>query len=282
MYKIWMLLLGLFLMTACSSPVQKGQIEANEGLRIISLAPSVSKELVYLGMKEQIVGATSYCDISAENEALIIGTATEVNLEKVLLLKPDIVFATGLTKSNTIKALKNNGIEVYVIRKQKSFEDICKELIIIGQKVNQEQKALEIVETAKQRVEKLKKSIKLTDKQSGKPLKIFLQIGAQPLYTVIPNTFMNDYITMAACENIAYDFTRGSITRESVLTRNPDVIFIVTMGIVGAEERLIWEKYPEINAVKHKKIFVIDSNLACTPSVESFVRSLEIIINNIY
>lgn len=278
MHKILILLLGLFLMAACSSPVQKEQIEENEGLRIISLAPSVSKELIYLGLKDQIVGATSYCDISAELPDLVIGTATEVNLEKVLLLKPNIVFATGLTKANTIEALKKNGIEVYVIRKQKSFEDICKELIIIGQKVNQEQKALEIVEAAILKIEKLKAKITQTDQ----PLKIFFQIGAQPLFTVIPNTFMDDYITLASCENLAYDFTRGSITRESVLTRNPDVIFIVTMGIVGEDEISIWEKYPEISAVKNKKIFVIDSNLACTPSVESFVQSLEIIIHNIY
>jgi iron complex transport system substrate-binding protein len=45
--------------------------------------------------------------------------------------------------------------------------------------------------------------------------------------------------------NIASDLTRGAITRESVIIRNPDIIFIVTMGIAGEEEKK--------NMAKHKR-----------------------------
>jgi len=38
-------------------------------MRIISLTPSTTKELIHLGMAEQIVGATSLCELSEDNES---------------------------------------------------------------------------------------------------------------------------------------------------------------------------------------------------------------------
>ena len=93
---------------------------------------------------------------------------------------------------------------------------------------------------------------------------------------------MDDYITYAGAQNIAFDFTIGSITRESVLLRNPDVIFIVSMGIIGEEEKKNWEKVKELNASKNKKIFILDSDKACTPTPVTFVETLETIINLTY
>ncbi len=43
-----------------------------------------------------------------------------------------------------------------------------------------------------------------------------------------------------------------------------------------------WESYAELNAVKSKKIFIIDSNIACTPTVLSFTETLEQVIKKIY
>lgn len=289
MGKIWIGLLSVLLLLSCSHTDQtktEHKETVNDGLRIISLAQSVTQELIELGVEDQIVGATSYCSIAKDRKDLVVGSATEVNLEKILILKPDIVFATGLTKSNTIEALKKNGIEVYLISKLNSFEKICKEMLVIGEKVNQKQKAIDIVEAAKLKIAELKKRIPAQanpkENASEKQNTVFFQLGTQPLFSVIPNTFMNEFITMADCENIAHDLSHGSITREAVLTRNPDVIFVVTMGVVGTDEQDVWKKYPELNAVKNDKIFVIDADLACTPSVGSFVQSLEIVIDSIY
>ena len=269
---------AVFLFSSCSNSSYRTDKRDENDIRIISLAPSITKELLFLGMADNIVGATSYCDISKTNKELIIGSATTINIEKILLLKPDIVFASGLTKANNIQTLKDNGIEVYSVNNMKSFDDICTEFMAIGNRVDKTERASIIINEAKQKVDSMRQSIASYSKKS----RIFIQIGAQPLYTVIPNTFMNDYITFSGCDNIAHDMTRGTITRESVLLRNPDVIFIVTMGIIGDEEKNIWNTYNELNATKNSKIFIINSSIACTPSVLAFTETLEIIINNIY
>lgn len=268
----------VLLFASCNNPSYRDKQSSENGIRIISLAPSISKEIESLNMAENIVGATSYCDVSATNKELIVGTAVEVNIEKILLLKPDIVFASGLTQDNDIIALQNNGIKVHRFTKLKSFEDICTHFIELGKLVGKTELAQSIVDKSRKKVSNLSNSVPiLVNKQQ-----VFFQIGAKPIFTVIPNTFMNDYITLAGCENIAADLVHGTITRETVLLRNPDIIFVVTMGIVGDEEKLIWESYTELNAAKNKKIFIIDSSIASIPTVSSFTETLEQVIISIY
>jgi len=278
MNKIFLFIIAAILVISCNNSSDNNKNVIKNGIRIVSLAPSITKELESLNMTENIVGATSYCDISKKNKELIVGTATEVNIEKILLLKPDIVIASGLTKQTTINTLKNNGIAVHFIKKMQSFDDICNQAIELGKLVGNADLAISIVNRSRHKVDSMQSLI-----PSGhNKLKVFFQIGAKPIFTVIPNTFMNDYIIFSGCENLAADMKRGTITRESVLRRNPDVIFIVTMGIVGDEEVKTWESYTELNAVKSKKIFIIDSNIACTPTVLSFTETLEQVIKIIY
>jgi iron complex transport system substrate-binding protein len=250
----------------------------NGNIRIVSLAQSITKQLMELQLDSSIVGATTYCDIALQNPELVVGTSTEVNIEKILLLKPDFVFATGLTSQTTISSLKNSGINVYVNPKMDSYQTICKHFLEIAKMLGKEEMANDIIKNSNRKLDSLKNSI---PKQSRKQ-SVFFQIGANPIFTVVPNTYMNDLITFANCENIASDFTIGTITRENVIQKNPDIIIIVTMGNFGEEEKKTWESYKNLNAAKNKKIFIIESETACTPTVLSFTKSLEQIINLIY
>ena len=74
--------LSFVLVLLISSSCQYEKREYNENhseLRIVSLVPSYTREIIFLGMKSNIVGATSYCDISKENKSLIVGSAVEIN-----------------------------------------------------------------------------------------------------------------------------------------------------------------------------------------------------------
>jgi ABC-type Fe3+-hydroxamate transport system substrate-binding protein len=271
-------ILCYILIISCNNKSYQKEQHNHNKIRIVSLAQSLTKELMDLGLDSSIVGATSYCDVSLKNPDLIIGTSTEVNVEKILLLKPDLIVASVLTSQATITTLKNNGINVYTCPKMDSYEAICKHFVTLGKLVGKEELANSIVISSKKKIDSLRNIIPTKAQKQT----IFFQIGANPLFTVIPNTYMNDFITLAGCENIASDFTRGTITRESVLQRNPDIIFIVTMGIAGDQEKETWESYKELKAAMNKKIFVIDSEMACTPTVQTFTKSVELIFKSIY
>jgi ABC-type Fe3+-hydroxamate transport system substrate-binding protein len=245
--------------------------------RIVSLAPSLTKMIYLLEANNKLVGCTSYCEIAKSDKVSVVASAVEVNLEKVCILRPDLVIASSLTRPSTIEAIERLNIKVIVLPAPKSYNDICNQLIEIAKPLGKEALAKSIIDVQKTRLEKLKQSV-----PKNKKPKVFFEIGAKPLFTVIPNTFMNDYISLSGAENIASDLTSGTITRETVIARNPDVIFIVTMGIVGNEEKATWEKYYTINASKTGRIFIIDSNKACSPNPVNFVDVVEQIITLLY
>lgn len=246
-------------------------------VRIVSLAPSLTKNVYFLEQQNKLVGCTSYCDTAVADGKEVVASAVKVNIEKVVSLKPDLVITTTMTDPETLNMLRKFNIRVETFATAKSFDEICKQTIRLGQIIGAESIAKRVVDDSQTKIKNLTINIK-----KDKLPKIFFQIGAKPLFTVIPGTFMNDYIVFAGGKNIVTNTKTGSITREAVIASNPDVIFVVTMGIVGEEEKKIWESYSTINAAKNKKVFIIDSNDSCTPTPVTFVKTLERIIDLIY
>ncbi|MGV8962565.1 MAG: ABC transporter substrate-binding protein [Candidatus Saccharimonadaceae bacterium] len=239
--------------------------------RIISLAPSLTQSLYYLEAQNKLVGRTSYC-VAAENDNVqIVATAVRLNMEKAIAMKPDLVLVLGLTDAQDIETLRKFGIKVEVFESPKSFNDICNQFIQLGELVGKSSKAKQIVAESKTKINVIQ------EQQKGKPSpNIFFQVGSNPLFTVTPNTFMDDYILLMGGKNIAHDLTKGIIGREFVVAKNPDYIFICTMGIAGEQEAKVWKSYTSINAVKNKHIYSIEADLACQPTPITFVQTMEL------
>lgn len=275
-YKTFNLLCFIFLFYSCQNNVNYTEKETGK-LRIISLTPSITTQLVELGVEENIVGCTSYCNLPNKNDTMLVGSTIEINEEKILLLKPDIVFLLTLTKPSVIQKLINVGLNVKQFSKVESYEHICQQFTEIGELVGKGEFAKRTVKEERIKMD----SLQLLIPKSQKP-KMFIEIGTNPLFTAIPNTFMNDFITLSGCENIAHDFKRGSITREGVILRNPDVIIIATMGVKAEEEKAVWETYPELSANKNNKIFVMDAYKLCGPTPITFTETTAQLIELIY
>ena len=237
--------------------------------RVISLAPSITESLYLIGAQDKLVGCTSFCTQAIADGKQQVGSTVDVNIEKILKLKPDLVLAMLLTKPQDIETMRRLGIKVEVIPTPKNFNEICNQTIQIAKLTGNENAAREIVQKTKNEVDSLKLKCR---KQPEKP-KIFFQLGSNPIFTVLENTFMNDFILLCNCENIANGLTKGSLTRESVLLKNPDVIIVATMGGFGAEEKKIWKSYKGLNAAKNNKIFLIDSETACSPTPVNFAKA---------
>jgi len=252
-------------------------VQAQEAKRIVSLVPWVTKSLYLMGEQYRLVGCTNYCPVAASDHIPVVANAMSVNIEKVLTLKPDLVIASSLNKPETLDNLKKLGIKVVLQPYPESFEDICTYFIQIGEMVGQSAKAKGIVSQQKSRLAKLKASV-----PSGKNPKVFIQIGAKPLFCAVPDTFMEDFIQFSGGKNIAEELKIGSITREYVLKQNPDIIFIVTMGIVAQEEKATWLSYQALSASKNKNIFILDADKTCSPTPILFVDALEEMIKLMY
>jgi iron complex transport system substrate-binding protein len=242
--------------------------------RIISLGPSISESIYLLGLGDRLVGVTTYCerppDVRLKEK---VGSVIEIDTEKILALKPDLVLATSLTNPKAVEKLRRLGIRVSRLSSPKNFEELCEQFLELGRISGREFIAREIVENVKAKVSHLRQGVK------GLPMpKVFVQVGAKPLFTIPGDSLINDFIKFAGGLNIAQNSPSGFYTREEVLRSDPDVIIIVTMGISGEQEKEIWQRYRTLPAVKNNRIYIFDSYRLCSPTPVSFVETLEQII----
>lgn len=237
--------------------------------KVISLAPSITENIYLLGAEDKLVGCTSYCTQAVSDGVELIGSTVDVNVEKIFAMQPDLVLTMLMTKHQDLEAMKKLGLKVVVIPSPKSFDEICEQTIQIGKLIGSEDSAQKIIQQTKQTVDSLKQRCL---EISGCP-KIFFQLGANPIFTVLENTFMNDYILFCNGENIANGMAHGTMTRESILLKNPDIIIVATMGGFGKEEQKIWRSYKGMKAVQNEKVFLIDSETSCSPTPDSFAKA---------
>jgi len=249
--------------------------------RIISLAPAVTEELYLLGLKENIVGVTTFCDYPEDaKKKEKIGTYLEPNIEKIVRLEPDIIIATKEgQKKEFVLRMKNYGLNVFTVDPSNNYKQISQQFALLGKLTGKEEKAVGILSSLNTKITGItRKTIK------SKKVKVFWQLGSEPLMTVSQNTFIDEMIDLAGGINIAHKspLRYPHFSREEVLRQDPDVIILVAMGTVTDTEKKRWQAYSELKAAKNDKIFVIDTRITCNPTPVNFVESLEIVSNMLH
>ena len=239
--------------------------------RIVSLGPTLTEKIYLLEAEDKIIANTTFCkrpDASKFKEK--VGNLSNINVEKIVSLKPDLVLVSPLTPLKQAEKLKSLNIKIEYFPYPKSFEDICSEFIRLGILVGKKDQSEKIIKLVSGEVSALRKQTYKTSK-----VKMFMQIGIKPLFSVNKDSFINDFIEFAGGINIAKNSHSGIFSREQVVMSNPDVIVITTMGIEGGKEKERWEHYSSITAVKNNNIYILDSYDVCSPTPVTFVKTLK-------
>ena len=249
-------------------PVVIGYAEGAQ--RIISLVPSVTEEIYLLNAEDKLIANTLYCTKpEAAKKKEKVGTVVEINVEKIVQLKPDLVLASSLTNPGSTRKLKKLGIEVITFMQPKNFPELSRQFLQLAVVTGKGKEAKRIIDTAERKISSVKENIEGSEK-----VKVFAQIGAKPLFTANKDSFINDLIELSGGINIARDVKIGFYSREEVLRQNPDVIIITTMGI-GEQEKGNWQKYATLNAARNNRIHIVDPYKFCSPTPVTFVEALE-------
>jgi iron complex transport system substrate-binding protein len=232
-----------------------------------------------LGQEQFVKGITIHCHKGIIKKE-IIGDLLEPNIEKIILLNPDLIIATKDGNSKVaVEKLKSLGFEVYIVETPESFNDICANYYSLSEKLDKTKEAKKILDTAKYVVEKIYNKLK-----DVKEAKLFWEIGSNPLYTAGAKSFINDYNYYTKTINVYKNIDRRylSVNVEDVVKRNPDIIALANMEYVSNEEMQNWSKYKMINAVKNNKIFIINSENMLAPTPLTFAKGLKRLANAVY
>ena len=249
--------------------------------RIVSLGPINTENVYALGAGDRLVGNTNYCvrPEDAKTKAKI-GSVLQISVERVISLHPDLVLATALTRPEQIRQLQDVGIEVVRFKRTASFAEICAEFLRLGRLLGLEGEAEEIIARAESMVAEVRRKV------AGSPTpKVFIQVGAMPLFGAVPNSFTHDFIVLAGGINIIADQKTGTTSLEKVIGANPEVIIIGIMGSesgIAAHEKRKWLQIPVIAAVENGRVHIINPDLICSPSPLTFARTLKLVAGMIH
>jgi len=256
---------------------------AGEEGRYISLSPAATEILFAIGSGNSVVGVTTYCNYPEAAKAVLkVGTFSDPNIEKIIALKPDIIFVTGLEQAPSIERLKSAGLNVFV-SDPRTFSELEQSIVDMGKLTGKTQEANELVRSMQQRLDLVRAATSSIPKE--KRLKVFIEIWYDPIMTAGPGSIVNELITLAGGDNIAYDTPKAysRFSPEVIIQRNPDVIILGYMTspdtVDYVSTRFGWKS---INAVRNSRVIAdINPDLILRPGPR-IIDGLELIYRRLY
>jgi iron complex transport system substrate-binding protein len=121
--------------------------------RIVSLAPSITEMIYYLGLKERLVGVTRFSSFPEEaRHKPKVGTYTNINVEKAIALDPELAIGTvDGNRREDVEMLEEAGIPVYVVN-PRNVHQILETIEAIGEICGVPDRARDLVRSLRQRV----------------------------------------------------------------------------------------------------------------------------------
>jgi len=194
--------------------------------KIVSIGGNITETIVALGHGDELIGVDLSSAYPKELTSKLPNVGYWLNLpqEGILSLKPEVVIVSSQAgPKKLIDDLPKYGIKTYIIEDKPTIQSAKTKIKQIGQILNEEQKASEIITRIEHNVSKISKEIK--NKQ--KPKVLFLFSREQGSFMAAGKQTKAGYmINIAGGENVV-DFKQYTqISLEAILKLNPDVIII--------------------------------------------------------
>jgi len=219
-------------------------------------------------LEDEVVGVSSYCNYPPEARSKeVVGDFSRANIEKIVSLKPDYIFCTGLEQMPIVEQLKRLNLKVYVF-KSSSFRELYDSIIDMGEITEREYQAQALVSSMQEEMESISRKLQMVPEER-KP-KVFIEIWHDPLTTAGGGSFVDELVSAAGGINIAGDIGRpySTFSVEEVIKRDPEFIILAYMADKNPQNllarRLGWSG---ISAVKNSRVFNdIDPDILLRPS----------------
>ena len=180
--------------------------------RIVSLAPGLTETLFALGLGDQIVGVTTFCDWPAA--ALTkekIGGFTNPSIEKIIALKPDLILATADgNRKETVEQLERLGLTVYVTNPANT-RGVLNSIARIGEITGRAQPSEKLVEKLQKRLDRITSLTRAKQKP-----RVFFQLGLEPMITAGRGTLIHEVIERAGGDECCGERDMGQLSPATV------------------------------------------------------------------
>ncbi|MGL5206063.1 MAG: ABC transporter substrate-binding protein [Acidaminococcaceae bacterium] len=262
----------------------------NKPERVVSLSPS------FLGMIDAVGGkvigrATSKIGTIPESmkEAQEVGFTYNIDIEKVVALKPDCVLALKGQHDKFISLLEANNIPVIEID-LRTYKEVQSDLKLIG-------KIYGVAQKGEQESEKLNKEMNdIADKLPKNEKRIVILHASPKNVTVeLDGTIAGSVAKLLGFKNVASGSTplsgdpdKTPYSLEELVKNDPEIIFITSMGNIEAVENRLRADvknnpaWNSLKAVREDKIIFLPEQLFLINPGMQYPKAVEYMAKTVY
>lgn len=247
--------------------------------RIISLVPSTTEVLFFLGLGERVAGVTEHCDFPEEAKAgEKVGNFARPRLEKIISLKPDLVLADSALHGKITEDLQHEGVRVLAYSPS-CVEEIFQMMSEIGQACGIEAAVGPAVDSLRERVRRLGRE------SGGRRPRVFRLMSTDPFITPGPGSFQYDALRLAGARLM--DFGAGEpyikVEWEKIKEFDPEVL--LSCGVEKGQappprckgcavpkpicqrtvDDIIGKGWGHLTAVRENRVYPIPCHTICRP-----------------
>jgi iron complex transport system substrate-binding protein len=227
--------------------------------RIVSLAPNITETLFFLGVGDLVVGRTDYCDYPPQAAKIpSVGSITTPNIEGVISLRPDLVAGSTHFQKETLAALENLNIPVYLGIISGDYEEIFAMITSLGRITGTDGRAEDIVRGMRERKRAVEEAVR--DAAHKPRVYYMISYGEAGDYTAGRDTFISALIKSAGGLNAGDDIEGWRYSVEALFRDEPEIILCGALS--GGGRRLAaTPPYSRLRAVREGRVHEIDNDL---------------------
>lgn len=183
--------------------------------RVISLSPAITETIFALGRGERLIGRSSACDRPKEAEGLpVAGNFAQINVEKILALRPDCVITDAVMDASKAEPLKRAGIDFQVLSCA-TLEEYVEALKRLGE-------LLDATEAAQGEIAKVEVAMKKRRRPRGP--NVLWVLWRSPVIIAGKGTLLDEALSLAGYRNAVRE--RGYLKpgAERLLTIKCDIV----------------------------------------------------------
>lgn len=229
--------------------------------RIVSLAPHATELLFAAGAGGRVVGVVRGSDHPEAARALpVVGDAHAIDVERILVARPDLVVAWPWTVPAQVAKLRAGGIAIYT-SDPRTIDGIAASIGRLGVLAGTPDAA-----DAAARAFRAKLATARADGSPGGE-RVFYEIWHQPLFTIGGKHLISQAIALCGGENVfaAQAVPAPQVSVEAVIAARPQVIVAGTDDAKRPDWLDAWRRWPGIPAVRDGRLRVVDANLLHRP-----------------
>ncbi len=239
-------------------------------MKIISLCPSNTELLAYLGLMDHLIAVDEYSDWPPSVHTLPkVGPDLQIDMDMVEAMKPDLVLA-----SLSVPGMERNVIELqkrnipHLVLQPHSLNNIAHDLLRLGDVLDQKERAQTIVSRYHAVIDQYKQLAAKVEHRA----QLYWEWWPKPVFTPGKTNWLSEISELAGGTNIFADIEQANVQTNwgEVKARNPEHICLVWVGVQTKKiNKSIVKKRPgweELEAVKLNQIYVLEEALYCRPS----------------